>query len=58
MNKDEMMPIVKFIAEMDKKFIDDDNRYNLSKEQKEILKHFVDECYENFKNDNWRKAII
>lgn len=51
MNKDEMMSIVKFIAEMDKKFIDDDNRYNLSKEQKEILKHFVDECYENFKNN-------
>ena len=45
------MPIVKFITEMDKKFIDDDNRYNLSKEQKEILKNFVDECYENFKNN-------
>ncbi len=51
MNKGEMMPIVKFITEMDKKFIDDDNRYNLSKEQKEILKNFVDECYENFKNN-------
>lgn len=51
MNKDEMMPIVKFIAEMDKEFIDNNNRYNLSKEQKEILKQFVDECYENFENN-------
>jgi hypothetical protein len=51
MNKDEMMPIAKFIAEMNKKFIDDDNRYNLTKEQKEALKQFVDKCYENFKED-------
>lgn len=51
MNKNEMIPIVKFIAEMDKKFIEDDNIYNLSKEQKEILKIFIDECFENFKNN-------
>jgi hypothetical protein len=49
MNKDEMMPIAKFIAEMDKKFIDDDNRYNLTKEQKEDLKQIVDKCYEEFR---------
>jgi hypothetical protein len=49
MNKEEMLPFVKAIAEIDKKFIDEDKKYNLSKDQKEILKQFVDECYENFK---------
>lgn len=44
MNKEEMKPIVKFMVEMNKKFIDEDTRYNLSKEQKEILKQFMDEC--------------
>ena len=52
MNKQEMLPILKFMAEMDKKFIDDDKNYNLSEMQKEILKQFIDECYENFKRKN------
>lgn len=51
MNKEEMMPFVKFLAEIDKKFIEDDTKYNLSEEQKEILKHFIDECYEKFKKN-------
>ena len=50
MNKEELFPVVKFIAEMDKKFIDEDKKYNLSDIQKDILKQFVDKCYQDFKN--------
>ncbi len=52
MNKEELFPFVKFITEMDKKMVDEDKQHNLSKEQKEILKQFLDQCYENFKNSN------
>lgn len=43
MNKEELLPFVKFITEMDKKMVDEDKQHNLSKEQKEILKQFLDE---------------
>ena len=39
MNKEGLMPIVKFIVEMDKEFIDNDNRYNLSKEHMLKIKY-------------------
>ncbi len=49
MNKEDLLPFVKLMVEMNKKKVDEDTQYNLSKEQKEILKQFFDECYENFK---------
>lgn len=51
MNKNDLNIVVKFIAEMDKKMIEEDKKYNFSEEQKELLKQFVDECYEKFKRD-------
>jgi len=50
MNKEELLPFMKFMTEMDKKIVDEDTQHNLTKEQKEILKQFLDQCYENFKN--------
>lgn len=41
---------MKFLAEMDKMLIEQDNKYNLTKEQKEFLKQFVDDCFKNYKN--------
>ena len=49
MNKQDMMLFVKFMVEMDKKFIDEDEKYNLSKLQKELLKLELDKYYEKFK---------
>lgn len=49
MNKQDMMLFVKFMVEMDKKLIDEDEKYNLSKSQKELLKLELDKCYEKFK---------
>lgn len=49
MNND-MGLFVKFLAETDKVLIENDRKYNLTKEQKEILKQFIDECYRNFEN--------
>jgi len=40
----------KFLAETDKMLIENDQKYNLTREQKEFLKQFVDECYKNYKN--------
>ena len=49
MNKQDMMLFVKFMVEMDKKLIDEDEKYNLSKSQKELLKLELDKYYEKFK---------
>ena len=49
MNND-MDLFMKCLAEMDKTLIENDEKYNLTKEQKEILKQFIDECYKNYKN--------
>ena len=49
MNKQDMMLFVKFMVEMDKKLIDEDEKYNLSKSQKELLKLELDKCYEKCK---------
>ena len=49
MNKQDMMLFVKFMVEMDKKLIDEDEKYNLSKLQKELLKLELDKYYEKFK---------
>ena len=49
MNND-MNSFMKYLAETDKLLIENDKKYNLTKEQKEILKKFVDECYKNFEN--------
>lgn len=49
MNND-MDLFVKFLAETDKVLIENDRKHNLTKEQKEILKQFIDECYRNFEN--------
>ena len=43
-----MMLFVKFMVEMDKKLIDEDEKYNLSKLQKELLKVELDKYYEKF----------
>ena len=52
MNKQDMMLFVKFMVEMDKKLIDEDEKYNLSKSQKEFLKLELDKYYEIFKRLN------
>ena len=52
MNKNDLNILVKFLAELDKKMIEDDEKYNLSLEQKEVLKKFVNDCYEKFKKEN------
>ena len=44
-----MMLFVKFMVEMDKKLINEDEKYNLSKSQKEFLKLELDKYYEKFK---------
>lgn len=49
MNKQDMMLFVKFMVEMDKKLINEDEKYNLSKSQKEFLKLELDKYYEKFK---------
>lgn len=49
MNKQDMMLFVKFMVEMDEKLIDEDEKYNLSKSQKEFLKLELDKYYEKFK---------
>ena len=41
---------MKYLAETDKLLIENDKKYNRTKEQKEFLKQFVDECYKDFKN--------
>ena len=46
----EMNLFMKYLAETDKILIENDKKYNLTKEQKELLKQFVDECYKSFKN--------
>ena len=47
---DDIDMFVKFLAETDKMLIEKDQNHNLTKEQKELLKKFVDECYKNYKN--------
>lgn len=47
MNKDEAKIIAKFLTEMDKKIVEDNVRLNPN--QKEILKEFLDLCYEELK---------
>ena len=54
MNND-MDMFAKFLAETDKILIDNDKKYNLTKEQKEFLKQFVDQCYKNYKNKKNKK---
>jgi len=49
MNKSDRNIVVKFLAEYDKKLIESKD---ISKEQKEFLKVFIDECYEDFKKEN------
>lgn len=44
MNND-MKIFMKFFAETDTQLIEKDQRYNLTKAQKEILKQFIDERY-------------
>ena len=55
MNND-MDMFAKFLAETDKILIDNDKKYNLTKEQKEFLKQFVDQCYKNYKNKKYYKT--
>ena len=55
MNEEKIELIIKALAEMDKKLIEEDTKYNLSKEQKEILKEFIDYCYDNLKK--WKKEM-
>ncbi len=50
MNKNELNVIVKFIAELDKKIAEDNQRWN--EPQKEIIKAFIDCCYDEFKKEN------
>ena len=52
MNKQDMMLFVKFMVEMDKKLIDEDEKYNLSKLQKELLKLELDNIMKNLKEVN------
>ena len=47
---DDIDMFVKILAETDKMLIENDQKYNLTREQKEVLKQFVDECYKNYKN--------
>ncbi len=55
---DDIDMFVKFLAETDKMLIEKDQNHNLTKEQKELLKKFVDECYKNYKNKKSYKNIL
>ena len=57
MNKQDMMLFVKFMVEMDKKLIDEDEKYNLSKLQKELLKLELDKYYVRVKRSYLRISI-